>query len=685
LPLYPAQGFVFHHSGGSTLEGLRDTLKKRGLGSQYLMDRDGTIYSFAGAGSPHIRPNDQFGGIAPGLSNKNAVGMEIVAKNDQDVTPAQVASARRFIAANYGNVPVYGHGEVNPGHKMADEGLTVVNAIRGDRGVTPGTPVPRRAPNTVDLNAPFFRQLEASRGLPPGTLSGLAEKESSGNPNAESATSSARGLFQITKDTARAWGISANDRYDPIRSAVATADTLAKRTQTVGIDRAIGMHYGGPAASYTQPIAGVSPAAYSADVQRRAAKYATAASPAELGLVAFPSPAFGAEPSAPAAPVAVAPAVVAPVPVAPTPPVTPARLAPAPEPLLMTPVPRRPSLLGGMPPAMSLAMPAEPLVGYPPPAPTEQVAKQPSTTVPLMKLPPVAPAVAPPALPPAPTAPAPGPVPGPGGTTLSGVSRTSQEGETQTFAPPSATDIDKWGIMRKLGIKDPRNMTAAQAVELERETLAQQQRAAAARTRGERLERGTPEAFAKSTEALVMYRNQLNRFDEQFPDPEKHKNYIGEGKMMWEDFWSRFREPDPEYVKFHNALAPFGTKAFVEGGAALSPQEAELVMPNILTGRERTWTEFEVKRQNFRDSIDDVLAWRALTKDLPSAELTGDLWNQFLEDRSRQRDAARTAQQAPPTEAPGRVVVIQPSAPPPAAAAPPPPPAAPVWEPTWVR
>src|SRR4029434_1395873 len=94
VPVYPAQGFVFHHSGGSTLDSLVHTLHKRGLCSQYLMDRDGTIYSCAGAGSPHIRPNDQFGGIAPGLSNKNAVGMEIVAKTDQDITPAQVASAR---------------------------------------------------------------------------------------------------------------------------------------------------------------------------------------------------------------------------------------------------------------------------------------------------------------------------------------------------------------------------------------------------------------------------------------------------------------------------------------------------------------------------------------------------------------------------------------------------------------
>jgi hypothetical protein len=141
LPVYAdAKGFVFHHSVEPTLEGLKKKLRERGLGSQYLMDRDGTIYSFAGAGSPHIRPNDQFGGIAPGLSNKNAIGMEIVAKDDKDITPAQIASARRFIAENYPDVPVYGHGEVNPGHKQAREGMSVVEAIRAERlaGARPG-------------------------------------------------------------------------------------------------------------------------------------------------------------------------------------------------------------------------------------------------------------------------------------------------------------------------------------------------------------------------------------------------------------------------------------------------------------------------------------------------------------------------------------------------------------------
>jgi hypothetical protein len=155
VPIYPApQGFVFHHSGGTTLQGLRATLQDRGLGSEYLMDRDGTIYAYGQPGSPHMQPNDRWGGIAPGLTNANALGMELVARNNQDVTPAQVASAQRFIAANYPNTPVYGHGEVNPGHKQADEGMAVVNAIRADRAA----PVQLAAatPGTVAFPSPGF-------------------------------------------------------------------------------------------------------------------------------------------------------------------------------------------------------------------------------------------------------------------------------------------------------------------------------------------------------------------------------------------------------------------------------------------------------------------------------------------------------------------------------------------------
>ena len=42
-----------------------------------------------------------------GLSSGNTVGMEVVAKDDRDITPAQVAAAKAFIASRYPNTPVF--------------------------------------------------------------------------------------------------------------------------------------------------------------------------------------------------------------------------------------------------------------------------------------------------------------------------------------------------------------------------------------------------------------------------------------------------------------------------------------------------------------------------------------------------------------------------------------------------
>ncbi|SHG91845.1 peptidoglycan recognition protein family protein [Bradyrhizobium erythrophlei] len=131
VPGVEPKAFIMHHTGGrGSVQGVEDTLNQRGLGVEYIMDRDGKITAFGPAGSKHILSG---WGKGAGLNNDNTVGMEVIAKDNNDVTPAQVAAARAFIAKNYPDTPVYGHGEVNPGHKEADEGLTIANAIRADR------------------------------------------------------------------------------------------------------------------------------------------------------------------------------------------------------------------------------------------------------------------------------------------------------------------------------------------------------------------------------------------------------------------------------------------------------------------------------------------------------------------------------------------------------------------------
>lgn len=138
LSTYPRKGekmddpsaFVFHHTGGrGTPESVVETLNQRGLGVHYVMDRDGKIYKTLPDGSrgAHIMPGTH------GLSNSNAQGMEVIAKDDKDLTPAQIEAGKAFgqnWLKQHPNAKIYGHGEANPGHKQATEGLTIAEAAR---------------------------------------------------------------------------------------------------------------------------------------------------------------------------------------------------------------------------------------------------------------------------------------------------------------------------------------------------------------------------------------------------------------------------------------------------------------------------------------------------------------------------------------------------------------------------
>lgn len=125
---------IFHHTGGSgKAEGVVSTLNQRRLGVQYIMERDGTIKQTGpdGAREAHILDAND----GSGASNSNAIGIEVIAKDNKDVTPEQRATGLRFIQAMQKRFPsigqsIYGHGEVNKGHKEADEGAAIVSLYR---------------------------------------------------------------------------------------------------------------------------------------------------------------------------------------------------------------------------------------------------------------------------------------------------------------------------------------------------------------------------------------------------------------------------------------------------------------------------------------------------------------------------------------------------------------------------
>lgn len=131
--------FIIHHtSGRGTVDGVLSSLKEQGFGVEYIMDRNAVIHATGPGGSSNILPG--WGPKGTGLNNKNIVGMEIIANNDKDVTPLQAKEAARFLALRYPQTPLFGHGEVNPGHKEEDEGLTAKAAAMALRASNTGDP-----------------------------------------------------------------------------------------------------------------------------------------------------------------------------------------------------------------------------------------------------------------------------------------------------------------------------------------------------------------------------------------------------------------------------------------------------------------------------------------------------------------------------------------------------------------
>jgi len=169
--------FIVHHTGGRlSLDGLTSTLKQRGLGVEYFMDRGDAnrgpkIYQVGNSGAANILPG---WGAGQGLNNSNIVGMEISANDDKDVTDAQKQLFAQFIQARYPTTQLFGHGEVNPGHKEADEGMSAKNTALALRRGAPNQPTtsssgtaitPGQPSSTTDVNK---LPMPAPGSIPPG-------------------------------------------------------------------------------------------------------------------------------------------------------------------------------------------------------------------------------------------------------------------------------------------------------------------------------------------------------------------------------------------------------------------------------------------------------------------------------------------------------------------------------------
>jgi hypothetical protein len=183
-PMSGVQGLIVHHTGlassvQSVINGWNGS--KGATGAQFVMDRDGTIYQVVPDGTKTNQIEPSWNPKIPWANNSTTQGIELLAKDDKDVTQAQTDALRQFAlqqAAKYGYDPathVVGHGEVNGtaglnGKSRADgrqdtEGKAAVDALHdylktnGDPLSSPNVeaygspPIPRPDPRSSALTA----------------------------------------------------------------------------------------------------------------------------------------------------------------------------------------------------------------------------------------------------------------------------------------------------------------------------------------------------------------------------------------------------------------------------------------------------------------------------------------------------------------------------------------------------
>jgi hypothetical protein len=127
--------FIIHHTAGrGNCDGVMSTLNNRKdenknpqpLGIQWIVDRDGNLCQSLPLNSVgyHILNSNL------GPTNYNSQGVEVSGDNDEDILPVQAVTVLKLVK-KLGIQPsqIYGHGEVNPGHKAATEGKTIKEFI----------------------------------------------------------------------------------------------------------------------------------------------------------------------------------------------------------------------------------------------------------------------------------------------------------------------------------------------------------------------------------------------------------------------------------------------------------------------------------------------------------------------------------------------------------------------------
>jgi hypothetical protein len=123
--------FILHHTAGrGTAADVMNILNSRGLGVQWIIDREGKLYKSlpSGAKGAHIKAIRT--SVPKDMGNSTTQGVEIIASDDGDILPKQCATALKLVKSlGYQMSEIYGHGEVST-NKQPSEGKTCKSFIR---------------------------------------------------------------------------------------------------------------------------------------------------------------------------------------------------------------------------------------------------------------------------------------------------------------------------------------------------------------------------------------------------------------------------------------------------------------------------------------------------------------------------------------------------------------------------
>lgn len=124
-PMKDDKYFILHHTAGrGKASDVVNVLNSRKLGVQWVIDRDGNLFKTLPSGHRGAHIKMIRSSVPKDLSNKTAQGVEIIAKDDSDISITQCRTALKLIKSlGYPQSNVYGHGDVSR-NRGPEEGKT---------------------------------------------------------------------------------------------------------------------------------------------------------------------------------------------------------------------------------------------------------------------------------------------------------------------------------------------------------------------------------------------------------------------------------------------------------------------------------------------------------------------------------------------------------------------------------